>query len=210
MSRFTKATVATLTATALAAGLCTPASGASSHRYSATFANNTCTMTLRVNGKVVDTTWLSKAEAKEEEGVRDSEIPRMKALVKDKEKELAQQKKDNAPAAAIKKSEKYIADSNELIKHLYVMRPVFRACAQGKSITEDEAEAQGKADMAKDEADMAKDEAGATLSTADGKLTEAGIGVVTASVIAVVIAGIIAALPMIKPLLPPQIAAMLP
>lgn len=48
------------------------------------------------------------------------------------------------------------------------------------------------------------------LSTEDGKLNDAGIGVVVAGVLLVVLGGIAAALPTLKPMLPAYIAAMLP
>ena len=48
------------------------------------------------------------------------------------------------------------------------------------------------------------------LSTEDGKLNDAGIGVVVAGVLLVVLGGIAAALPTLKPMLPANIAAMLP
>lgn len=61
-----------------------------------------------------------------------------------------------------------------------------KACAAGKSASEDSVNAQ------------------ALLSSADDKgLTPAGIGVVVAGVV-------VAALPILKPMLPPEIAALLP
>lgn len=48
------------------------------------------------------------------------------------------------------------------------------------------------------------------LSAEDGKLNDAGIGVVVAGVLLVVLGGIAAALPTLKPMLPANIAAMLP
>lgn len=48
------------------------------------------------------------------------------------------------------------------------------------------------------------------LSTEDGKLNGAGIGVVVAGVLVVLLGGIAAALPALKPMLPANISAMLP
>lgn len=48
------------------------------------------------------------------------------------------------------------------------------------------------------------------LSDEDGKLNGAGIGVVSAGVILLVLGGVAAALPSLKPMLPAEIAAMLP
>ena len=67
-----------------------------------------------------------------------------------------------------------------------------KACAAGKSASEDSVNAQ------------------ALLSSADEKgLTPAGIGVVVAGVV-VVLGAVVAALPILKPMLPPEIAALLP
>lgn len=48
------------------------------------------------------------------------------------------------------------------------------------------------------------------LSTEEGSLNEAGIGVVSAGVILLVLAATAAALPTLKPLLPANIVAILP
>lgn len=71
--------------------------------------------------------------------------------------------------------------------------PALRACAEGKDLSQTSSEAQ------------------VTLSSADGKgLTPAGIGVTVAGAVAAVLGLLVAALPQIKPLLPAQIANLLP
>lgn len=74
-----------------------------------------------------------------------------------------------------------------------LMLPALRACAEGKDLSQTSSEAQ------------------VTLSSADGKgLTPAGIGVTVAGAVAAVLGLLVAALPQIKPLLPAQIANLLP
>ncbi|KAA8721736.1 hypothetical protein [Corynebacterium phocae] len=68
----------------------------------------------------------------------------------------------------------------------------YRACVEGRDISH------------------ASSKAESTLSAADGKPTDAGIGVIVAGSMAGVLALLVAAVPVLLPLLPSQIRAMIP
>lgn len=86
------------------------------------------------------------------------------------------------------------------IKDLTWYRDIF-ASALSQCTGGEASEGSGKTDPGKQEN---------VLSTEEGSLNEVGIGVVSAGVILVVLAATAAALPMLKPVLPANIVAMLP
>ncbi|MFP7664587.1 MAG: hypothetical protein ACHEUT_03425 [Corynebacterium pyruviciproducens] len=85
------------------------------------------------------------------------------------------------------------AEYNTEYAYLRTGLPALRSCAAGRDMSASSAEIE------------------AFMSSLDGKeLSDAGIGIVAASSMVVTIAGLVAALPVIKPILPANIQAMLP
>ncbi|MGM5594853.1 hypothetical protein QZG57_08165 [Corynebacterium glucuronolyticum] len=187
MSTFKKGAIATITAAALAAGLCTPASAADS-KFKTEFKDDKCT--VFVDGEAYET-FESTAEANEILGDILKTIDNTTNSIENVKRELAEADGDgelrkNALNEALKAYQNTLAF---FIKY----RAAAKACTESRSVSETDVEAQ------------------ALLSTADGKgLSPAGIGVTVAGVVVVVLGAIVAALPMLKPMLPAPIANMLP
>lgn len=192
MSTFTKGAIATITAAALAAGICTPASAAPADTtFSTEFTGDTCTVTMN-NGEDSETTEYTKEEAQKTADETAYYAGESQAEVKWLEALLEYQKKQKASEEDLKDTQENLDQARGNVSYYSRHHFAMKACAAGKSASEDSVNAQ------------------ALLSSADDKgLTPAGIGVVVAGVV-VVLGAVVAALPMIKPMLPPEIAALLP
>lgn len=193
MSTFKKGAIATVTAAALAAGTITPAFAIEDkYTFSGEFKDNKCTVKIS-NGVETSTEALTKEEVKEKLEGAIKELKAYQATLKDNEALLAKEKKANASDKRLQEIQGLVDYYNMHINRISRYKTVLNACANGKSISKTDADGQ------------------ALLSSPDGEsLSPAGIGVVVAGVVVVVLGAIVAALPMLKPMLPPQIAAMLP
>lgn len=187
MSTFKNGAIATITAVALTAGICSPASAEEApFKASAEFKNNKCT--VKINGEDYET-YETREEAKASADDLMESIEWHQKLLKEAEEIVATSTDEGILRVhrdAIKSHKANLAEYTRL-------HSAVRACAEGRSVSETDVEAQ------------------VLLSTADGKgLSPAGIGVVVAGVVVVVLGAIVAALPMLKPMLPAPIANMLP
>ncbi|EEI26171.1 hypothetical protein [Corynebacterium glucuronolyticum] len=194
MSTFKKGAIATVTAAALTVGVVTPASAEDElESYSTSYKNNICTVeTTYPNGKKTTDTFTSN-EAQDALNRILKYVKQDQARLKENQDKLAKAKKEKESTEKLKEIQAEIDRLTKLVKEDSKERVMFKACAEGKSLSKTDIDAQ------------------ALLSSPDGEsLSPAGIGVVVAGVVVVVLGAIVAALPMLKPMLPPQIAAMLP
>lgn len=194
MSTFKKGAIATVTAAALTAAVVTPASAEDKlESYSTSYKDNICTVETTYPDGEKSTTTMTSESAKQDL----SEIIRLtngyQKLLKEYEDRLTKEEKEKASPAKLAETREKIDSYRVIVKQYGKYRVVYQACAEGKSLSKTDVDAQ------------------ALLSspTGDG-LSPAGIGVVVAGVVVVVLGAIVAALPMLKPMLPPQIAALLP
>lgn len=183
MSTLKKSAIATITATALATGICTPAANAAAVKVN----GDTCVLTFTdyeqqiQNSKTLNTT---RQEARD--SVTDIELT-LETQLKDYDQAYA---RHEISEAEYKKATKEI---KEIHKAYRTTLPALRACAASKDMPASSAEFE------------------AFMSAPNGKeLSDAGIGIVAASAVVVVLAGLVAALPQIKPMFPANIQAMLP
>ncbi|EEI64440.1 hypothetical protein [Corynebacterium glucuronolyticum] len=194
MSTFKKGAIATVTAAALTVGVVTPASAEDKlESYSTSYKDNICTVeTTYPNGeKTTDT--LTSNEAQDDLNVALKAVKQYQVQLKENQDKLAKAKKEKESTENLEEIQAEINRLTKLVKTYSKYRVVYKACAEGKSLSKTDIDAQ------------------ALLSSPDGEsLSPAGIGVVVAGVVVVVLGAIVAALPMLKPMLPPQIAAMLP
>ncbi|MDD7587373.1 MAG: hypothetical protein SPK00_03475 [Corynebacterium glucuronolyticum] len=189
MKLLKKGAIATITAVTLTAGLCAPASAAEAEsKVSAEFKNDKCV--VRIGDQVSEYTKDALPGLLE---AKVTKIAGVEKEIKNLEDQLAKQKESNAGTAEQEATQKSIDQKKAELTALTKERIAYKACSEGKSASDFDVDAQ------------------ALLSSADGKsLSPAGIGVTVAGAAVVVLGLIVAALPQIKPLLPPQIATLIP
>lgn len=172
MPTLKKSAIATITAAALATGICAPAANAAG---------------VKVNGGI---RVLAHTEAEQ----KASDMPwdvLERVYAQDTIKLAFERIKQLEDLYANKSISE--AEYNTEYAYLRTALPALRACAAGRDMSASSAEIE------------------AFMSSLDGKeLSDAGIGIVAASSVVVAIAGLVAALPVIKPILPANIQAMLP
>lgn len=198
MSSFTKSALTTLVCASLAIGVSVPAADAATVKVE----GDTCVFTVTkeeqnylklydIPGEVPATLaekGLTKAEATKLETAMKGELQALDELAASGE----QYYKDGAITK--EKYEEGMKSINLQRKVANAFLPAISDCAAGRN------------SAVKPQNTTAQ----SVLSTEDGKLTDAGIGVVVAGVVVSIVGIIAIALPQIKNLLPPDIAAMLP
>ncbi|PFG27950.1 hypothetical protein [Corynebacterium renale] len=188
MRAFTKGALAITAAAAVTTGVCAPAANAMSVKVD----GQVCTFTIPESEKHIfemeNGTWtLTPNEAQ-------GYIAGGLAYIDSYESLLAENEAKRK-AGTISEFDYHDAKvrAEQVNKYYGGMMPALRACVEGKDLSQTSSEAQ------------------VALSSADGKgLTPAGIGVTVAGAVAAVLGLLVAALPQIKPLLPAQIANLLP
>lgn len=197
MSAFTKGIAATVTVAALTTGLCTSASAQTQPdaTFKTTYENGTCAVEVVMGQKPPVNLPIENDEDTSSaiKGTIADFKDYQKKLAEAKE-ELARLKKDkNTPDYELEHAQDKFDYATSMLTYLAKQRAALQACLDKKSLTAAEVDAQ------------------ALLSSIDGKgLSPAGIGVTMAGIAVVALGVVVAALPQIKPLLPPQIAALLP
>lgn len=172
MPTLKKSAIATITAAALATGICAPAANAAG---------------VKVNGGICV---LAHTEA--EQKASDMPWDVLERLYAQDTIKLAFERIKQLEDLYANKSISE-AEYNTEYAYLRTGLPALRACAAGRDMSASSAEIE------------------AFMSSLDGKeLSDAGIGIVAASSVVVTIAGLVAALPVIKPILPANIQAVLP
>lgn len=191
MSSFAKTLVATTVSAVLTCGLCAPAANASTVEV----RGNVCT--FHVTDREVKTinAYDSTVTVKDGATLTREQAQTWMEKYRELETEFSEsvnKAKAAYQAGALTKAEydELMADAQKVHDYALVSSPAVEACATNGDGTYSQSQAE--------------------LSTVDGHLTEAGIGVVATASVLAVIGIIVAALPAIKPMLPPQIQAMLP
>lgn len=142
MGTFKKGAVATLTAVALAAGLCTPASAApapTNFKASSEVKNGKCIIHTVANGK--ENSFEATGIAEDLLVALIEGIPSIEKGIADKEKSLAEIKKSNASDPRIPAAEAEIKDLKQGLKNLSKQRIAYEACKSGKGISEEAVDA---------------------------------------------------------------------
>lgn len=173
----------------LLCNLLVPAASASSVKVE----GDSCTFSLTPEDQEtvgIDTKVLTRDEAKEELAYVNGEVRARKAKTEIEYKKYKEQHGKSDPGYA-KAVAEFEDDIEWMDNYIAIWHPVLRACIDGRNLSESSSKAE------------------AMLSTSDGSLSPGGIGVVVGVLIAV-LGGIAAALPMLKPMLPANIAAMVP
>lgn len=191
MKGFKKASIASVTAIAVAAGMCTPAfAEGTATPVGVKVKDNVCTIVLNKD----DATLLGLKAQQEikKDDAKTAKKELIKAFTKRETiiKGLDQQLKDK------KVTEQKVKEEQDKFKKESVayssVAAAYQACADGKNFSETDYDLAG------------------IFSTMEGKPNQVGIGVIAGGSVLVGLALIIALLPQIKPLLPAEIAAMLP
>jgi len=130
---------------------------------------------------------VSPAQAKGELAELQQDLPRYE--------QDAKKKVENAPEREIMSKQWALDYTQSVVNYYSSYIVILQACVGGKSITPEQVDRQ-----------LTK----VTLSTADGKLSDAGIAVVVSVTLLVALGGLVAALPALKPMLPAEIANLLP
>ena len=195
MSSFTKSALTTLVCASLAIGVSVPAADAATVKVEGDKCVFTVTKEEQNYLKLYDIPGEVPATLAEK-GLTKAEATKLETAMKGELQELAASGEQYYKDGAITK-EKY----EEAMKNINLQRKVANAFLPAISDC-----AAGRNSAVKPPNTTAQ----SALSTEDGKLTDAGIGVVVAGVVVSIVGIIAIALPQIKNLLPPDIAAMLP
>ena len=193
MKKLSTRTVAAVLSTSLAVGMCVPAANAATVKIT----DNKCSIsfTAEESNRIPEAAYVASDPI-----TFNKASLRAKATGADiAAQQVALKNLDNRLAAHRISQDRYNHLANpikERIAELTVLNQAYNKCAQGK-----------EGDTEPIPQDQSPDSA---LSTADGHLNDAGKAVVAVSSIVVILGLIIAVLPQLKPLLPPQIQAMLP
>lgn len=193
MKKLSTRTVAAVLSTSLAVGMCVPAANAATVKIT----DNKCSIsfTAEESNRIPEAAYVASDPI-----TFNKASLRAKATGADiAAQQVALKNLDNRLAAHRISQDRYNHLANpikERIAELIVLNQAYNKCAQGK-----------EGDTEPIPQDQSPDSA---LSTADGHLNDAGKAVVAVSSIVVILGLIIAILPQLKPLLPPQIQAMLP
>ncbi|EPD68267.1 hypothetical protein HMPREF1219_01913 [Corynebacterium pyruviciproducens ATCC BAA-1742] len=193
MKKLSTRTVAAVLSTSLAVGMCVPAANAATVKIT----DNKCSIsfTAEESNRIPEAAYVASDPI-----TFNKASLRAKATGADiAAQQVALKNLDNRLAAHRISQDRYNHLANpikERIAELTVLNQAYNKCAQGK-----------EGDTEPIPQDQSPDSA---LSTADGHLNDAGKAVVAVSSIVVILGLIIAILPQLKPLLPPQIQAMLP
>ena len=193
MKGFKKASIASVTAIAVAAGMCTPAFAEGTKTEAGVkIADKVCTITLPQD----EATLLGKTSPITVK-VADAQ-GKLDALLKEYKAEAAKQtpadkdKKDNKTRATEGKTDTTNNTWKKKASAYAGLASAYRNCAAGKE--------QSEIDY----------NLASIFSSPEGQPSEIGIGVIAGGSVLVGLALIVALLPQIKPLLPAEIAAMLP
>lgn len=192
MKKLSTRTVAAVLSTSLAVGMCVPAANAATVKIT----DNKCSIsfTAEESNRIPEAAYVASDPI-----TFNKASLRAKATGADiAAQQVALKNLDNRLAAHRISQDRYNHLANpikERIAELTVLNQAYNKCAQGK-----------EGDTEPIPQDQSPDSA---LSTADGHLNDAGKAVVAVSSIVVILGLIIAILPQLKPLLPPQIQAML-